>query len=147
MRQRFGCEVIWRFEHLSIPYCMTQSSWRAACDALLSTLSEFHRSQPAEPGTPEHELRRHLGNSVPRNLFPALLSSLIGAALIERRHNTICMRGHLPEMSPTDTLFWQRVQILLGEQGLRPPPLHDLCLALGEDPKDLRGKLARLTRQ
>jgi selenocysteine-specific elongation factor len=128
------------------------SGWRfsdahrlALREKALASIAAWHARSPDTVGPPEARILD--GMRLPREVVIALAGELAAEGAIVREALGVRLPSHRVELSASDMALWQKVEPALKEAGLRPPPLGDLAVQLGVDPKRLEAALSRAARQ
>ena len=118
------------------------SHWEALKRAMTEALAAAHKRAPDAVGPAEDRVIPYL----PRDVAAALVTELARDGAVAREGTGVRLAAHLPRMSSADATLWRKVAPCLDEGGLRPPSLHEIAAAIGEQPKKLESFLVRAGR-
>lgn len=120
--------------------------WQSLKSLALAELAAWHRRAPDMTGLNETRLFAASRARVARDLALAIVAELVKEGAAVRSATGIQLPQHRPMLAPADAELWRRVEPMIDRQPLRPPTLHELAAALGEDPKTLESMLVRALR-
>lgn len=124
-------------------YAISHELWNEAREAIITRLGRWHGQHPADLGAGDRDLASTVRSPT---LRAAVLDALVGEGLVVLRHGAYGRATHQPVMAVADSALWDDLQPLLGEDPLRPPPIHALASALDLDVDALRRQFASLAR-
>ena len=120
--------------------------WQSLKSLALAALAAWHRRAPDRTGLSEMRLFAGAPIRIARDVAIAIVAELVKDGAAMRSASGIHLPQHRPLLAPADVELWRRVEPLLEQQPVRPPTLHELAAALGEDPKKLEAMLVRALR-
>jgi selenocysteine-specific elongation factor len=120
--------------------------WSKLRERMVQALDHWHKRNPDAPGAGAEQLRRTAGMKMAPPIFAALVDDLAQRADLVRKGNLLHRPGHRSVMSPEQQRLWQRLRRLLGEGGLRPPPVGELAIALHMPPAPVEAFLKHATK-
>jgi selenocysteine-specific elongation factor len=115
--------------------------WVALGEGILAALDRWHEDSPESVGPGEAQLRRAAAPASAPEVFAARLAALVSEGRLARSGTRLHQPGHRPVLSPRSLLLWQRIEPLLLEGGVRPPPVGHVAAALGMTPTEVEGFL------
>jgi selenocysteine-specific elongation factor len=109
--------------HLTASGTLVQTAdWNQWSASILTTLQQYHRDQPNEPGMPAGALMQTvLGIHQRTDLGESLLNELSEAGKINESGGLVRLTGHVAELSKSDQADAERVHGFLHDAGLNPP--------------------------
>jgi len=112
----------------------------------LETVAASHRRAPDAMGLNETGILGASGRGLPAEVARQLGAELLREKAIVKEAAGVRLPSHLPKLDAADAALWQRVQPLLEQSPLRPPAVHEIAVAIGQDPKKLEAFLIRASR-
>jgi selenocysteine-specific elongation factor len=116
--------------------------WKKLKVTLTEALAAAHNRSPDAVGPAEDRIVPNLS----REVSAALVAELAREGVVVKEGTYVRLAAHLPKMSATDAALWRKVAPCLDEGGLRPPSLHEIATAIGENPKKLESFFVRAGR-
>ncbi len=127
-------------------FWLAQSQWSDLQQTILTTLSELHRSNSAEPGiTPAQLMHASLPASEQR-LFQGAVAELTESGDIHMTNGLLSTRGHQATPSSRDDSDWLAISACLRKHGRRIPNLAQLEQECGVEKAALQRSLGRAQR-
>jgi selenocysteine-specific elongation factor len=120
--------------------------WAQLKEEALAALAAWHRRAADSAGPALERLWAGTTLRLPHDLTPALATELAREGKLVREGATLRLPTHAARLDGADAALWKRTAPLLEREPLRPPAVHDLAAALGEDPRRLESFLVRATR-
>jgi selenocysteine-specific elongation factor len=120
----------------------TPSHWEGLKAAAREALVAWHRKSPNVLGPAQDRVL----NGVRREVSTAVVADLIHDGVVVKEGMGVRLAEHLPSLNASDAALWRRVAPCLDEGGLRPPSLHEIATAIGENPKKLESFMVRAGR-
>ena len=128
------------------PIGFAENHWQTLAQAVKDALNTWHARSPDSMGATEQNLLSVLAIKLRPAVLAAAIPRLERDGVVVRDGTRLRLPGHAPELKPEDTKFWERVQPLLDEGGLRPMSVTELADRLGADGKKVASFLARAAR-
>jgi selenocysteine-specific elongation factor len=123
------------------------AAWDALKTTVLDALAAWHTRSPDAVGPAEDRvLAGAAGPRVPGEVAAAAVAELSRDGKVVKEGMGVRLATHLPRLAPADAALWRKVAPALAEGGLRPPSLHEIAAALGENAKKLESFLVRAGR-
>ncbi len=120
--------------------------WERLKEAALAALAAWHRRAPGTSGPAIDRIWAGTKIRVARAVSLALAAALVEDGKAVREGAAIRLATHAARLDAADAALWQKAAPLLDKEPLRPPALHDLAAALGEDPRRIESFLVRAAR-
>jgi selenocysteine-specific elongation factor len=112
----------------------------------LETLAASHSRSPDAMGLSETSILGASGRGLPAEVGHQLAAELLREKAVVKEAAGVRLPSHLPKLDAADAALWQKVQPLLEQNPLRPPAVHEIAVAIGQDPKKLEAFLVRASR-
>ena len=120
--------------------------WEQLKEAALAALAVWHRRAPDSAGPAIDRIWAGTKTRVAREVSLALAAELARDGKIVREGAAIRLATHVARLDAGDAALWKKAAPLLDKEPLRPPAVHDLAAALGEDPRRVEAFLVRAAR-
>jgi selenocysteine-specific elongation factor len=124
----------------------SQVQWDKLKALALETLAASHRRAPDAMGLSETGILGSSGRGLPAEVARQLAAELLREKVVVKEAAGVRLPSHLPKLDAADAALWQKVQPLLEQSPLRPPAVHEIAVAIGQDPKRLEAFLVRASR-
>lgn len=124
----------------------SQVHWDKLKAIALETVAASHRRAPDAMGLNETGILGASGRGLPAEVARQLGAELLREKAIVKEAAGVRLPSHLPKLDAADAALWQRVQPLLEQNPLRPPAVHEIAVAIRQDPKKLEAFLIRASR-
>jgi len=124
----------------------TQARWEKLKAVALETLAAWHRRAPNSLGPTEDRIFEGSGVRLPREAAAALVAEMVREGVIIKEAAGVRLPSHQPKLTAADAALWKRVAALFDESPMRPPTVHDIAVAVREDPKKIESFLVRAMR-
>lgn len=102
-------------------------------DRIISTLQDFHSSQPSKTGMQKEDLSRTCGTGSNLNLLSAVLADLYHEQRIVLEGNVIRLAEHKPGLTEQQQDLARRITARYAEAGLAAPTQQELLNSLGKE--------------
>ncbi|MCS6831301.1 MAG: selenocysteine-specific translation elongation factor [Armatimonadota bacterium] len=112
-----------------------------------SALRHYHQQNPLRAGMPREELRSTLGGRLPARLFEAVLMRWQQEGVIVLQGTLVRLAGFAVRLNERQQRLAQRVEQILREAGVTPPPLEVICQQAGAPPDAVRAMIQVLLEQ
>ena len=122
---------------------LAPARWARLEESVGRALAGWHDRNPDAVGPTEANVRAAVEPRLPAPALAAALSRLEAGGALAREGARLRLPGHRPRMAPGDEALWRRLEALLDEAGLRPPPVPELAAASGLDPRRVETFLRR----
>jgi len=99
-------------------------------DAIITTLTEHHRTQPLSDGVPREELREQLAARAHPAVFDGALGALAAAGTISDR-DRVALATHRLALSPEEERGRAAIERAYRDGGLKPPDAASIAAATG----------------
>jgi selenocysteine-specific elongation factor len=109
---------------------ITASRVKAIGDAVLQTLTAFHRSNPQAAGHEVEPLRAATGADLSADAYASILRKLADERKIETSGSIARLPGHNATANAADDRMWQTVKPALEAAAFNVPPIKDLAAQL-----------------
>ena len=124
----------------------SQVQWDKLKATALETLAASHRRAPDAVGLNETGILGASGRGLPAEVARQLGAELLREKAVVKEAAGVRLPSHLPKLDAADAAWWQKVQPLLEQSPLRPPAVHEIAVAIGQDPKRVEAFLVRASR-
>jgi selenocysteine-specific elongation factor len=129
----------------------SQAQWDKLKAIALQTLAASHRHAPDTMGLSENSILGTFSLGAPGNALPSEVAHQVAAELLREKAvvkeaSGVRLPSHLPKLDSGDAALWQKVAPLLEQNPLRPPAVHEIAVAIGQDPKKTESFLVRASR-
>jgi selenocysteine-specific elongation factor len=128
------------------PLGFSRAHWDRLKATALETLAASHRSAPDTVGLNENSILGASGRGLPGEVAHQLAAELLREGAVVKEAAGVRLPSHLPKLDSGDAALWQKVAPLLEQNLLRPPAVHEIAAAIGQDPKKIESFLVRATR-
>ncbi|MEC8203494.1 MAG: SelB C-terminal domain-containing protein, partial [Pseudomonadota bacterium] len=128
------------------PIGVSRARWDTLSEETVTSLADWHKAHPGDPGPTEDQLRRRLPIRIAGDLFGAILLGLINGNKIVRDGATLRLPMHRAAMSDNETALWEKVRPIMEEGGLRPPRVREIAEDLSQTPQVIERFLFRAAR-
>jgi selenocysteine-specific elongation factor len=125
----------------------TPAKWDRLTDAVTSSLREFHREQPLQPGREMEDLRERRAGAVAPRLFRAVVDRLVAERVIARDGSLLRLPDHVVRLREDEQGMAGRIRSLLEQAPLMPPDVKQIARDLGVAPAKLAEVLRVLERE
>ncbi|HEX2830922.1 MAG TPA: selenocysteine-specific translation elongation factor [Burkholderiales bacterium] len=109
---------------------MTASRVKAIGDAVVSSLTAFHRSNPQAAGHEVEPLRAATAADLSADAYASILRKLADERKIETSGSIARLPGHNATANAADDRMWQTVRPALEAAAFNAPPIKDLAAQL-----------------
>ena len=124
----------------------SRAQWDKLKAVALQTVAATHRHAPDTIGLNENSILGASGKGLPGEVAHQLAAELLRAGAVVKEAAGVRLPSHLPKLDAADAAVWQKVAPLLEQNPLRPPAVHEIALAIGQEPKKLEAFLIRASR-
>ncbi len=129
----------------------SQARWDKLKAIALQTLAASHRHAPDTMGFSENSILGTSslgasGNALPSEVAHQVAAELLREKAVVKEASGVRLPSHLPKLDAGDAALWQKVAPLLEQNPLRPPAVHEIAVAIGQDPKKTESFLLRASR-
>jgi selenocysteine-specific elongation factor len=118
-------------------------NWNRLKTAFIGALTLLHRRSP-DIISNEDRVLLDAGLRLPKEAAAALATELMEQGALVREATGVRLKTHVAQLNPADAVLWKRTEPLLKENVLRPPSLHEIASALGQEPKKTESFLVRV---
>jgi selenocysteine-specific elongation factor len=109
---------------------ITAARHKAIGEAVLATLTAFHRSNPQATGHELETLRAATATDLSADAYASVLRKLVDEKKIETSGSTARLAGHNATANAADDRMWQTVRPALEASAFNAPPIRDLAVQL-----------------
>ena len=120
--------------------------WAEVRAKVLDGLGEWHRKSPDTVGPGENRILSGTGIRLPAEAAVAIAGELAREGAIVKEGMGVRLPSHRPRLEGPDATTWKKVEPILLDSGLRPPPLAELAREIGGEPRKLESMLVRAGR-
>ena len=120
--------------------------WQSVKTRILEALAAWHRRAPDNVGPAADRILAGTELRLPSEVMSAAAAELVRDGAIVKEGAAVRLPSHMPKLTAADAVLWKKIGPLLDENALRPPALHELAAAVGEDPKKIESFLVRTAR-
>jgi selenocysteine-specific elongation factor len=124
----------------------SRTRWDKLKAIALETLAASHRRAPDTAGLSESSILGASGKGLPAEVPHQLAAELLREGCVVKEGAGVRLPSHLPKLDAADAALWQKVAPLLEQNPLRPPAMHEIAVAIGQDPKKIETFLVRASR-
>jgi len=124
-----------------------QSVWDSLRQRVEGTLQRYHQQNPLRAGMPREELRSTLGGRLPARLFEAMLLRWQEEGLLALQGALVRLASFTIRLNERQQRLAQRVEQILREAGVTPPPLEVISQQVGAPPDAVRAMIQVLLEQ
>jgi len=124
----------------------SRAQWDKLKAIALETLAASHRHAPDSSGLSETRILGAAGRGLPPEVAAQLAVELLREGAVVKEAAGVRLPAHLPKLDAADAALWQKVAPLLEQNPLRPPAVHEIAVAIGQDPKKVESFLVRASR-
>jgi len=123
----------------------TPQDWDRIKARVIEALSVLHRRAP---NTIPNEGRLFLDAGIrsPKEVAAAVITELSKEGVVVRVPSGVRLHAHVPQLNPADAAVWKKAEALFKENPLRPPTVHDIAVALAQNPAKTESFLVRVSR-
>jgi selenocysteine-specific elongation factor len=125
------------------PLAFSRTHWQKLKAIALETLAAAHRRAPNTIGLSEDRILGESTIRLPREVALATAAELLGEGAIVKETAGVRLPSHMPRLEGAEAALWNKVARLLGQSPLRPPVMHEIAVAIAEDPKKTESFLVR----
>jgi selenocysteine-specific elongation factor len=125
---------------------VTPDRLAALCDQVVAALAASHQAQPDALGPTRPALLAQLRARAPAAALEAALAALEAGGRVVRQGPLWRLPEHRPRLTQADERLWERLQLLLAVDDLRPPRVRELAATLALDPEATERLLNRAER-
>jgi selenocysteine-specific elongation factor len=124
----------------------SRAQWDKLKAVALQTVAATHRHAPDTIGLSENSILGASGKGLPGEVTHQLAAELLREGAVVKEGAGVRLPSHLPKLDAVDAALWQKVAPLLEQNPLRPPAVHEIAAAIGQDPKKVESFLVRAAR-
>ena len=129
----------------------SRARWNQLKATALQTLAASHRQAPNTMGLSENSILGAAGpgtsaKALPGEVAHQLTAQLLREGAVVKEAAGVRLPSHLPQLDAANAALWQKVAPLLEQNPLRPPAVHEIAVAIGQDPKKTEAFLVRAAR-
>jgi len=124
----------------------SRAQWDKLKKTALETLAASHRQSPDIRGLSETSILGASGKGLPGEVALKVASELLREGDVVKEASGVRLPSHLPKLDAADAVLWQKAAPLLDQSPLRPPAVHEIAVAIGQDPKKVEAFLVRASR-
>ncbi|GIV20848.1 MAG: selenocysteine-specific translation elongation factor [Armatimonadota bacterium] len=124
-----------------------RSVWDSLRQRVESTLQRYHQQNPLRAGMPREELRSTLGGRLPARLFEAMLLRWQEEGLLALQGALVRLASFTIRLNERQQRLAQRVEQILREAGVTPPPLEVISQQVSAPPDAVRAMIQVLLEQ
>lgn len=124
-----------------------QSVWDELRRRVESVLQRYHQQNPLRTGMPREELRSTLGGRLPARLFEAMLLRWQDEGALALQGALVRLAGFTIRLNERQQRLAQRVEQILREAGVTPPPVEVISQQAGAPPDAVRAMIQVLLEQ
>lgn len=124
-----------------------RSVWDDLRQRLEGALQRYHQQNPLRAGMPREELRSTLGGKLPARLFEAMLLRWQEEGLLALQGALVRLAGFTIRLNERQQRLAQRVEQILREAGVTPPPVEVISQQAGAPPDAVRAMIGVLVEQ
>jgi selenocysteine-specific elongation factor len=123
----------------------SHARWAELKSQALNAIRSIHRREPNQTSVAEDRLLND-GRSAARELAAAIAADLVREGKLIREPSGVRLPEHMPAMSAADTALWKKIAPLMDANRLRPPAVHELAVAVAENPQKMEAFLVRASK-
>ncbi len=112
-----------------------------------AALQRYHQQNPLRTGMPREELRSTLGGRIPARLFEAMLLRWQEEGMLALQGALVRLAGFTIRLNERQQRLAQRVEQILREAGVTPPPIEIISQQAGAPPDAVRAMIQVLLEQ
>ncbi len=124
----------------------SQAQWDRLKTIALQTLAASHRHTPDIMGLSESGILGASSKGLPGEVAHQLVAELLREGAVVKEAAGVRLPTHLPKLDAADAGLWRKVAPLLEQNPLRPPAVHEIAVAIGQEPKKTEAFLVRAAR-
>ncbi|GIV15224.1 MAG: selenocysteine-specific translation elongation factor [Armatimonadota bacterium] len=124
-----------------------RSVWDSLRQRVEHTLHRYHQQNPLRAGMPREELRSTLGGKLPARLFEAMLLRWQEEGVLTLQGALVRLAGFTVRLNERQQRLAQRVEQILREAGVTPPPVEIISQQAGAPPDAVRAMIQVLLEQ
>lgn len=124
----------------------SRAHWDKLKAIALETLAASHRHAPDTVALSETSILGASSRGLPGEVTHQLAAELLRERSVVKEAAGVRLPSHLPKLDAADAALWQKVAPLLDQNPLRPPAVHEIAVAVGQDPKKIESFLVRASR-
>jgi selenocysteine-specific elongation factor len=126
---------------------VVQPRWRAACNAMVESVEQFHSAYPEQPGINIVALRQQCKVDLSAGLFRAGLAELLQQRRLSLTGSVLHTPGYQPLVSRPDQQRWQRLKAIFRQHGTQLPLVSELVTSTGWDKATVLASLQQAQRR
>ena len=127
--------------------CTTREKWEALRQAVVQTLTAFHKEAPLVPGMEMESLRSRMAPDLAAKLFRAVLDALVAEAVLARQDSVVRLPAHQVALRSDEAALGAQAETLITTGGFTPPDLKQIEAALAVQRPKLNAILQQLERE
>jgi selenocysteine-specific elongation factor len=127
-------------------FVFSQPQWDRLKMIALQTLAASHRQAPGTMGLSESGILGASSKALPGEVAHQLVAELLREGAVVKEAAGVRLPSHLPKLDSGDAALWRKVVPLLEQNPLRPPAVHEIAVAIGQEPKKVESFLVRAAR-
>jgi selenocysteine-specific elongation factor len=124
----------------------SRAQWDKLKTIAIETLAASHRHAPDAMGLSENSILGTSRRGLTGEVAHQLAAQLLREGSVVKEATGVRLASHRPKLDAADAALWQKVAPLLEQNPLRPPAVHEIAVALGQEPKKLEAFLVRAAR-
>jgi selenocysteine-specific elongation factor len=124
----------------------SRAQWDKLKAIALDTLAASHGNSPNTMGLSETGILGAAGKGLPREVALRVAAELLREGAVVKEASGVRLPTHLPKLDAADAALWRKVAPLLEQNPLRPPAVHEIAVAIGQDSKKVESFLVRASR-
>lgn len=124
-----------------------RSVWDDLRRRVESALQRYHQQNPLRAGMPREELRSTLGGRLPARLFEAVLTRWQQEGILALQGALVRLAGFTIRLNERQQRLAQRLEQILREAGVTPPPVEVISQQVGAPPDAVRAMIQVLLEQ
>jgi selenocysteine-specific elongation factor len=125
----------------------TPGKWDRLKDAVTSSLRDFHREHPLQPGREMEDVRERRAGTIPPRLFRASVDQLVAEGAVVRDGSLLRLPDHVVRLRENEQGMAGRIRALLEQTPLMPPDVKQIERDLGAAPGTLGDVLRVMERE
>ncbi|MFH0811021.1 MAG: selenocysteine-specific translation elongation factor [Pseudomonadota bacterium] len=106
-------------------------------EAVLAHLNRYHAENPLRPGAPKEALKGRTDAGLDPRLIAWVLADLASSGAVAVKGDLVTARGHVIELSATETRLKDALEVACRAGGLTPPTLKESTAAHGDEKRVL----------
>lgn len=134
------------FQTKESTYAVGTQALSMMTDQVIQALSDFHKTEPDEPGLAVERLRRISSPHLAIDLFKEFIDYLIANKRLALTGSFVHLPDHQVSLTVSEQVIWEKIYPRLIDGRYDPPWVRDLASALGEPENNIRTLLRKVSR-